>query len=161
MAVFYLDAEGYVIVPLDPRERTAPLNQTTDQLPVISGLNGNQLQAGRHIEAPQLVGALELLSAFEHSPMQPLVDLKIINVSASEVLVVTTGQGSEITFGLKDLDQQLRRWRTIFTLAQQANKAIGTLDLAVTNNLPARFVEASAVPASTPKAPKLPKKKHV
>ena len=39
----------------------------------------------------------------------------------------------------------------------------GTLDLAVTNNIPLRWLEASAVPPAAPKSPKplRPKKKHV
>jgi hypothetical protein len=43
------------------------------------------------------------------------------------------------------------------------SKAIGTLDLAVTNNIPARWLEASAVPPAAPKSAKLLrlKKKHV
>ena len=39
VAVFQLDAEGYVMVPLDPQQRAMPLNQMNDQLPVLSGVN--------------------------------------------------------------------------------------------------------------------------
>ena len=46
--------------------------------------------------------------------MAGLVDLKRVDVSSPEVLVVTTGQGSEVTFGLTDFEQQLRRWHAIF-----------------------------------------------
>ena len=95
--------------------------------------------------------------------MAGLVDLKRVDVSSPEVLVVTTGQGSEVTFGLTDLEQQLRRWHAIFELGQKMGKAIATLDLAVTNNIPLRWLEASAVPPAPPKSPKplRPKKKHV
>ena len=95
--------------------------------------------------------------------MADYVDLKKIDVSAPEVLLVTTGQGSEITFGLSELDKQLRRWREIFDLGQKVGRAIATLDLAVTNNIPARWLEASLVPPVAPKSPKAPrnKKKHV
>jgi hypothetical protein len=77
--------------------------------------------------------------------------------------VVTTGQGSQVTFGLIDFEQQLRRWRTVFELGQKTGGAIATLDLAITNNIPLRWLEASAVlpaPAKSPK-PLRPKKKHV
>jgi len=47
--------------------------------------------------------------------MQSLVDLKKIDLGSPDVLVVTTDQSSEVTFGLSDLDRQLRRWHTIFT----------------------------------------------
>jgi hypothetical protein len=43
------------------------------------------------------------------------------------------------------------------------SKVIGALDLAVTNNIPARWLEASAVPPAAPKSakPLRPRKKHV
>ena len=159
--VFLLDQDGYVIVPLDPRQRTTPLNQSADDLPLISGISATQIQAGRKIESPQLLAALELLVAFDRSPMQGLVDLKKIDLASPDVLVVTTDQSSEVTFGLSDLDRQLRRWHTIFTKGQQYNKAIASLDLAVSNNLPVRWLEASSLPPPNPKPTKLLRKKHV
>jgi hypothetical protein len=163
LAVYQLDADGYVMVPLDPRQRATLLNQPSDALPVLGGINSSELQPGRRIGAPQVQTALQLIIAFEQSPMAGLVDLRRIDVSSPEVLVVTTGQGSEVTFGLADLEQQLRRWRDIFDLGQKMSKAIATLDLAVTNNIPARWLEASAVPPSAPKSPKTlrSRKKHV
>ena len=163
LAVYQLDADGYVMVPLDPRQRATLLNQPGDALPAIGGVNSSELQPGRRIGAPQVQAALRLLIAFEQSPMAGLVDLRRVDVSSPEVLVVTTGQGSEVTFGLADLDQQLRRWRDIFDLGQTMSKAIGTLDLAVTNNIPARWLEASAVPPAAPKSakPLRLRKKHV
>jgi hypothetical protein len=152
--VYQLDVDGYVMVPLDPRQRATPLNQLSDALPTICGINSSELQPGRRIGAPQVQAALRLIIAFEQSLMAGLVDLRRIDVSSPEALVVTTGQGAEITFGLANLDQQLRRWRDIFDLGQTMSKAIGTLDLAVTNNIPARWLEASAVPPTTPKTAK-------
>ena len=54
------------------------------------------------MDSPQVQAALQLITAFNSSPMAGLVDLQRIGVSAPEVLVVTTAQGSEITFGLDD-----------------------------------------------------------
>lgn len=160
-AVYLLDQDGYVIVPLDPRQRTRPLNQAADDLTLISGISGTHVQAGRRIESPQLLAALQLLVAFDRSPMQGLVDIKKIDLTSPDVLTVTTDQSSEVTFGLSDLDRQLRRWHMIFTKGQQYNKAIASLDLAVSNNLPVRWLEASAVPPVSPKPSKLLRKKHV
>ncbi|HWX20032.1 MAG TPA: FtsQ-type POTRA domain-containing protein [Candidatus Binatia bacterium] len=158
---YYLDAEGYVILPLDPAQRNGTATQPGEPLPLLSGPNANQFQVGRRVEAPQVQAALQLLVAFDHSSMAGLVDIKKIDVSASEVLVVTTGQGSEVTFGRTGPDQQLRRWHEIYEMGQRMSKAIATLDLAVTNNIPARWLEASAVPTGTPKPPKQLRKKHV
>jgi cell division septal protein FtsQ len=162
MAVFQLDAEGYVIVPLEPRERTTRLEQP-DALPVVSGLNPGDLQAGRRLEGRQVLAALQLVAAFGQSPMAGLVDLKRIDVSSPEVVQVTTGQGSEVTFGLTDVEQQLCRWHSVYERGQKSGKAIASLDLAVGNNVPLRLLEASAVPPGTPKLPKplRNKKKHV
>jgi len=163
LAVCHLDADGYVMLPLDPRQRAILLSQPADLLPVVGGINAGELQPGRRIVAPPVQAALQLIMAFDQSPMAGLVDLKRVDVSSPEVLVVTTGQGSEVTMALTDLEQQLRRWQTIFELGQKTTNAIATLDLAVTNNIPLRWLDASAVPPAAPKPPKPVrlKKKHV
>jgi cell division septal protein FtsQ len=163
LAVYQIDAGGWVMLPLDPRQRATPLNPPSDQLPVLGGVDASLVQPGRRVATQQVQAALQLIIAFEQSPMAGLVDLKRIDVSSPEALVITTRQGNEVTFGLTDLEQQLRRWHDIFDMGQKLGKAIATLDLAVTNNIPAQWLEATAVP---PIAPKLPKpsrnrKKHV
>jgi len=62
-----------------------------------------------------------------------------------------------------ECDQQLRRWREIFDLGQKMAKAIATLDLAVTDCVPARWQDLDALPPAAPKLPKpiRTKKKHV
>ena len=93
----------------------------------------------------------ELIGAFEHSPMVGLVDLRRVDISAPGVLIVTTGQGSEITFSPQNFDQQMRRWRQIHDLGMNRQRAIASADLAVANNVPVRWMLASAVPVVTPK----------
>jgi len=151
VAVFQLDADGYVMQPLDPRLCVIPLAQVNDQLPVVTGLNVYQLQPGHRVELPQVQAALELVGAFDHSPMAGLVDLRRIDVSLPGVVVVTTGQGGEITFGLNNLEQQLWRWREIYDLGQRMNKAVASLNLAVSNNVPVRWMEAVAAPSASPR----------
>jgi cell division septal protein FtsQ len=152
--VFQLDADGMVMQPIDPRLCANPTAQMNFQLPVISGMNAFQLQPGRPVELPQVQAALRLIEAFGQSPMAGLVDLRRVDVGAPGVLVATTGQGSAITFGLDNLDQQLRRWREIYDYGKQANKGdIAAADLAVGNNVPVRWMLANAAPANP--APKL------
>ena len=79
--------------------------------------------------------------------MANLVDLKKIDVLSPEVLIVTTGQGSEVTFGLNNFDQQLLRWQKIHEECARSNRTIATLNLAVTDNTPLRFSDASVVAA--------------
>ena len=155
VSVFQLDADGMVMQPLDPRLCTVPLAQMNSQLPVIAGLNAFQMQPGRRLELPPVQAALKLVAAFARSPMAGLVDLRRVDVSAPGVLTVTTGQGGEITFGLDDFDRQLRRWRQVYDLGLRQQKAIASLDLAVANNVPVRWMLASAAPVTaTPKAVK-------
>ena len=58
---------------------------------------------------------------------------------------------------LQDLDQQLLRWREIYEKGLHYNRAIASLDLAVTNNTPARWMEASLQPPPTVTPRKAPK----
>jgi cell division protein FtsQ len=160
----YLDSQGYVILPLTPAQ-CAPgaIPPGVEQLPSITGVNANEAQPGRQVESPQVRAALELILAFQRSPMQGLADIARVDVSSGDVLVVKTGQGSEITFGLEDFDQQLLRWQAISYKAQQLNKAIATLDLAVSNSIPATLLETNAVQQVSVRTfkPLRNKKKHV
>ena len=163
LVVFQIDTDGYVMVPLDPRQRAVPLSQAEDQLPVISGINLSELQPGRKVESPQTAAALRLIASFESSPMAGLVDLKRVDVSSPEVLVATTGQGSEVTLGLDDFDRQLLRWKAIHELGLSLNRVIATLDLAIPNNIPTRWAEAGSVPPAAPKStpPARTRRRHV
>jgi len=162
MVTFQLDPEGYVMVPLTPQQRAATA-AGPDELPAFSGIRPNEVQAGRRIESPQVQAALQLLLAFEHSPMEGLTEIKRIDVSAPDVIVVSTIQSNTVTFGLSDFDHQIRRWHEVCLMGQKLGRAIATLDLAVTNNIPASWLEASAVPIAVIKSPKPPhsKKRHV
>jgi len=151
VTVFQLDADGYVMQPLEPRLCVIPLAQVSDQLPVITGPNVFQLQPGHRVELPQVQAALDLIGAFDHSPMAGLVDLRRIDVSLPGIVVATTDQGGEITFGLNNLEQQLRRWREVYDLGQRMNKAVASLNLAVSNNVPVRWMEIVGVPSSPPR----------
>ncbi|HEY3761161.1 MAG TPA: FtsQ-type POTRA domain-containing protein [Verrucomicrobiae bacterium] len=139
VSVFQLDANGYVMQPLDPRDSVISPSQITEQLPVITGLNVFQVQPGHPVESPQAQAALKLLAAFAHSPMTGLVNFQRIDVSSPQVVVATTDEGGEITFGLNNLDQQLRRWRKIYDLGQRNNRIIASADFAVANNVPVKW----------------------
>ncbi len=151
---FQLDPDGYVMLPLDPRQRVTPPGQPDDPLPLLTGLGLHELQPGRQVELPQVQAAMRLITEFAHSPMAGLVDLRKIDVGSPDVIVVTTGQSSEVTFGLNDLDRQMRRWAEIHNMGQRLNKSLATVDLAVSNNIPVRWLQADAGPINKAKAPK-------
>jgi cell division septal protein FtsQ len=154
-----IDREGYAISPVDPRLRSVPV-ETNDVLPLITGVKPALLIPGRPVGLPQVEAALALIEAYNRSPISRLVDLQRVDISSPGVLQVTTGQGSEITFSIaatdeaaraQDLDKQMRRWHVIFDQLQKKGKAIATLDLSVPTNIPARWVDASTVPAPAPR----------
>jgi hypothetical protein len=91
------------------------------------------------------------------------VEIEDIDVSVPAILKVTTSQKAQITFSLSHFDTQLRRWRLIYDRYQKSGKAIATLDLSISNNLPVHWVAAATLPAVAPRAlqPTRLKRKHV
>jgi len=152
--VFHLDAAGVVMQPLDPRQRVTPFLTPDDSLPILSGLLQADLRPRLPVTSPAVKAALQLAAQFAYSPMAGLVDLRRIDVSTPDVLVVTTRQGSEVTFGLENIEQQLMRWRVVHEEGFRMRKGhLATLDLSVANNAPAQWLDARIVPPP-PKAPK-------
>lgn len=160
MKLMQIDGEGYVMLPLELWQRSAPPTQPAEPLPTLAGFDPNDLVPGKKLESPQVRVALDLVVAFERSPMAGLADLRRIDVSSSSVLQVTTGQGSVVTFSARDVDRQLRRWREIFDRGQKMNLAIASVDLAVPNNVPVRWLAVNAIAPIAPKSKPVSKGKR-
>lgn len=163
MTRLYVDAQGWVFEPVPPHHRVHPPGPEEEALPVLLGQDPLSVQPGRRLESPPVRAALDFILAFERSALAGRVELRTVQLTGRDVLLVTTGQGSQITLGLHDLERQLRRWREICELGWQRGLGIATLDLSVTNNIPARWIEAGAPPpAPTPRArPERSKRRHV
>jgi cell division septal protein FtsQ len=161
-AVYDFDEEGYAMKPLDPRWRTAPPT-ANERLPILVGVPPAEPQPGRQVTSPQIRAALALVCEFDHSPMAGMVEIYSIDVSEPDVLKVTTSQKAEVTFSLNHFDTQLRHWRLIYDQYQKWGKAIATLDLSISNNLPVHCIAAASIPPMAPRAlkPLRPKRKHV
>jgi cell division septal protein FtsQ len=161
-AVYDFDEDGYVMRPLDPRWRTAP-PPANERLPILVGVPPAEPQPGKQVKSPQIRAALALVCEFDHSPMTGMVEIERIDLSVPEILKVSTTQKAEITFSLSQFDVQLRRWRLIYDQFGKWGKAIATLDLSISNNLPLHWVAAASVPPVAPRAlkPLRPKRKHV
>lgn len=153
-----LDADGFVMLPLETAPQAAPAGPPAPPLPQMVMPNSGDLQAGRKLESSQVQAGLQLLDAFDRSEMANLVEIRKLDVSSPEVLVVTTEQGSEITFASCNFEQQLLRWQSIF---EKSPRVIASLDLAVSNSIPVRWLEASAAPPANHKPIRPPRKKHV
>jgi cell division septal protein FtsQ len=153
-SVFQLDAHGNVLQPVDYSQCTIPIMQLNTGLPGIVWTNICELVPGHRLASPQLQAALKLIIAYRHSPMFGLADLHRIDVCEPGVIIATTAQGSEITFGLQSLDQQLRRWRQIYDWGFRQGKNIATLDLSLDNDIPVNWVMANAAPENNSKPAK-------
>ncbi len=167
VVIYHLDEAGNVMLPLDNWLRQQSSPHAGDALTILEGVSENELRPGWPVASNQVRAALRLITEFERSAMVGYVDLKRIDVSSPEVLLVSTGQGTVVTFGVNSvnsLSDQLRRWRLIQDYELKIGKAFATLDLSVANNAPARWLEASG--ASTVKSkpaakPVRPRKKNV
>mgnify|MGYP000892638625 FL=1 len=160
--VHYIDAQGYIFPPLESQHRGIPAPRDP-HMPVLVGITPLDLRPGRRAESPQVHAALRLIEVFERSAMANLAELKEIDVATPNLLQVSTGQNSAVTFGLNDFEGQLRRWRAIYDFGHQHGKYVAWLDLSVANNVPARWLETETAPPSPPKTgkPSRTKKKHV
>ncbi|MEQ2006519.1 MAG: FtsQ-type POTRA domain-containing protein [Limisphaerales bacterium] len=153
--IHLLDATGFVMLPPDRTMVADPTALQIDWLPELRGVNDVDLKLGRQVESAQVRAALRLLTHFERSAMFGRADIRRVDVSGLEVLAVTTSTGGEVTFGSnRDFDTQLRRWRAVQDVATQQGKVISTLDVSISQNLPARWVEASSLPAPPAKPAK-------
>ena len=161
--IYDFDDDGYTLLPLDPRWRATP-PPAGERLPILVNVPVNEVQLGRQTDSPQIRGALQLISEFDHSPMTGMAELKTINLGVPEILQVTTSQGAEITFSLNQFDVQMRRWRLICDQYQKWGRAIAWLDLSIANNLPVRSVALNGAPvflSPQPVKPLRTRKKHV
>lgn len=160
-STFQLDAEGMVIPPLEsrpPRSGEAPT-----QYPLLLGLDPADILPGRKANSAPARAALALVAAFEASPMVGLDDLLRVQVESPDILQVTTYLGARITFSAHHLERQLARWRAIFDFGQARQLHLATLDLAVTNHVPARWLEPGTVPAPPrePRPARVRPRRHV
>ncbi|HOW65640.1 MAG TPA: FtsQ-type POTRA domain-containing protein [Candidatus Paceibacterota bacterium] len=155
VVIYYLDEKGYVMMRPDKWFPGAKAWRSVDALPVICGIDASELHPGWAVGSPRIRFALELLQAFEDSPMYPYVYLVRIDVYAPQVIKVITHQGSEVTLMPDKWDKQFFRWRLIHDKGAEQGNTIATLDLSVSNNLPVRWVEASSVPPVNSKPPRI------
>jgi hypothetical protein len=150
---FFFDADGHVILPLEIH-RTQSSALGLDTLPSLTGVAGVDLRPGHPSESPQIQAALRLIGTFTHSPMLGVVDVTSIDISVPQLLQVTIAQQATITFAVDNLEKQLRRWRLVHDYGVRTGRALASLDLSVSNNIPARWLETGSLPPPQPKPAK-------
>lgn len=153
----YLDATGFVMPPLRPEWLRPATSADFGHLTRFVGLENLEVVPGQRLERRQVHAGISLVRAYEDSPMYSLVDLDEVNVGGADTLEGVVRQGARVVFGVDEFPRQMRRWKSIQEHALTTGRALAWLDLSVTNNLPARWVETTnSVPAPSPARPARP-----
>lgn len=161
--VFYLDREAVVMPPL-PSTRVSPnVVQSCEALPVLRGISNAELRPGVAIRSRTVQAALRLLDSYEPSPLAAWVELGVIDIASPDVMRVTTRQGAEVILPYEQIEQAVDRWHLVHEAGARSSRAVASLNLAVTNNCPVLWLEASLVPPPRlkPAKPQRPHRKHV
>jgi hypothetical protein len=160
---FFLDQDGMVIPPearaLNPRA----FDLATHLLPNLIGVRPEELRPGNKVSRELVLASLRFLTGFRASEMAGHADLRSVDLSSGNTLLVTTDQGGEITFAPRDFGIQLARWRRIHDFGGRESRLIASLDLAVTNYVPVSWVNpTNAAPAALRQSQPSPyRKRHV
>lgn len=159
----YLDEHGMVIPPLLRSLNTAAFDNATRFVPTITGISAAAFRPGHIVDSLAVLASLQWIRAFQSSEMAGHVEVRAIDVSSPAAMLVSTEQGNEVTFSYRDFETQLARWRGIHDLAQRRARLLASLDLAVTNYVPAVLLDATNGPPSIvrPVQPSPYRKKHV
>jgi cell division protein FtsQ len=146
----YIDAAGMVIPPLQANERNPAADPHASALPALTGFNPRELRPGAIVESQQIRAALDLLSQFDRSPVAGMIEFRSIDLASPNTLVARVDPETEITFAPDNFARQLARLQTTLEYARRQNRTLATLDLAVGNFVPARWIEPSTnAPAAT------------
>lgn len=159
----YLDQHGMVIPALLRELNAIAFDDATRFLPVLTGVGATSFRPGTIVSSPQILAALRWIKSFQQSEMIGQVDVQAIDVSSATALLVSTEQGNEVSFAYQDFERQLTRWKQVHSLGRQRNLTIASLDLVVTNFVPAVWTElTNALPAAVRVPQPSPyRKKHV
>lgn len=147
---YFLDPGGMVMPPLPAEAVPAERQAALASLPAVVGLDGREIRPGRPVQARSVLAALRLIRAFENAAVRRVASLVAVDVSDPELLVVRTGEGSEITLHPEGLDLQLRRWWVVHEAGARQSNVIATLDLSLTNHCPVVWAPVSPPPPPPP-----------
>jgi hypothetical protein len=159
----YLDEHGMVIPPLLRALNATAFDNATRFVPTITGISSGAFRPGHIVESPSVLAALKWIRAFQKSEMAGHVEVRAIDVSSPAAMIVSTEQGNEVTFAYRGFDTQLARWRGVHDYAQRTSRTLASLDLAVTNYVPAVLLDPTNGIRSIvrPAQPSPYRKKHV
>ncbi len=124
-----LDASGVVFQPHAGQKRY-------EKLPVIGGVEMEDIEPGKEAQKAELRTALALLCR-----VQEMDTFKIVSIDASKgyCLVVTDQRHAKLTFGLDNIEEQLQRHEIVQREAAQLGQEIQTVNLMLARNIPVTF----------------------
>ncbi|HEX7859890.1 MAG TPA: FtsQ-type POTRA domain-containing protein [Verrucomicrobiae bacterium] len=145
----FLDEHGMVIPAMMRELNSKAFDEATRHLPLITGASGTAFPPGQIVPSPQVLGALKWARAFKSSSMAGEVNIASLDVSSVTSLLVVTEQSNEISFTYEDFDRQITRWQRIHQFGRRNDQVIASLDLVVTNFVPAVWAQlTNAAPVS-------------
>jgi cell division protein FtsQ len=147
----YLDGAGMVIPPLLTDERNPAADPNPSALPALTGFNPRELRPGAFVDSPQIHAALDLIAQYERSPVASMIEFRSVDLTSPQTLTAHVDADTEITFAPDNFARQLARLQTTLEFARRQNRMLATLDLAVGNYVPARWIEPGTnAPAALP-----------
>ncbi len=129
-----LDARGLVFQP----KRALP---EYDPLPVISGVELEDLAPGKPIHKSEIVASLDLLRRSREGGETQVLS---IDVSKGYCIVATDQHHARLTFGLDDIPGQLENLTLIRRAAALRGDEIATVNLMVQKNVPVTLVQRAS-----------------
>ncbi|MFQ3669896.1 MAG: FtsQ-type POTRA domain-containing protein [Verrucomicrobiia bacterium] len=132
-AIYYLDANGFVIKP-KPGEQLKPL-------PVITGVPSDSVIEGTRLELPEVDSALRFLGLSEYSVIRAELDLNRISVDHKGYLIVWTRNRGSIRFRTDHLSEQIQRLEVILADAKNRRLVVRSVDLSPERNVPVTYFQ--------------------
>ena len=144
---YMIDSSGFVFLPKAGGSEELERESFWHRLPELTGISGLRLIPGERAKSEQVDFAIQTLAAFRDSSMADRIQIRSIDVSKRQVLVVKTSDRQEVTLGRgeivlgearqeKKLATQFRRWEIMLNKARRENMRLISLDLSVKNNHP-------------------------
>ncbi len=120
-------------------------------LPVISGVETENLVPGQRVNAHDMLAALELVRLNADNTR---FQTRHIDLAKGWCLVVTDQRRAEFTFGFDKIDEQLARLNQLLDALEPTHREIHQINIMLTRNVTVKFrepeTETPAPPAATP-----------
>jgi hypothetical protein len=112
------------------------------QLPVVSVQRLQSIVPGTMIESPHVTAALKVLFLSRQALYDYNLEILAIYSPNPYSLVAKYNNGSNVTFGLNDLETQVANLRAALQHAKSINKSIAEINLLLTKNIPLSYTNS-------------------